>query len=230
MTDKHKLTEKARKVSSSLLDDPELAYYVCKNLNAAKIAGPWERHPEMRMVGRLCPTAPGTIRRFACHIEYTGSHFEWRALRDRVLFMGPEPMEPTMQSGKSTTMYSAMQAADRRLKEQGWILVGQPLVTDRWEGTITQDLLSREVLPGSMKRREAETGGEIVSIRWGDVPTKDGDVIEGVLIDSPAIEEIRGRVLEKRQDEPWENTIIRAKKLVDDTLRNLGWMVGVVED
>ena len=234
MIDHQKLQVKAGKVAGSILNDPELAYYICKQLNGAKIAGPWERIPEMRMIGRLAPNPPGSLKRFVCHIEYTGSHFEWKALKDLstpASFIGDKrPAEERMQSGKSTSMYSSMQAADRRLTDQGWILVGSPLVTDKWEGVIHRDELSRKVIPGSLRRIEAETGGQIIAIRWGDVTTMEGDEVEGLIFDSPAIEEIRGRVIEKRDNEGWNELIVRGMKLVDDTLRRLGWMVGVGED
>jgi hypothetical protein len=135
-----------------------------------------------------------------------------------------------MQSGKSTTLLAAMNAADRRLTDQGWVLVGRPLVSEGWQGKIYRDEFTKEVIPGSMRRLEAETGGEIIAVRWGDVPTLDGAEVEGVLLDSTAIEELRGRVIERRRDEPWEDVVVRAKKLVDDQLRRTGWMLSMAEE
>jgi len=231
MTDRHK-AERAQKVAASILEDPELAFLVGKKLNAARIAGPWEKNAEMRLLGRMAPTAPGMIRRFVCNIEFTGSHYEWKVIQGwdlRVPQLLGMPIEggDRYESGKSTTLYTAMKAADRRLRGEGWTLVGEPLVTDHWEGRITKDAISGDVVPGSLRRHEAETGGEIVAIRWGDVTTKDGDEVEGLLLDSPAIEELRGRVIEKGHDESWDRLIVRGQKLVDDTLRRLGWMVGM---
>lgn len=219
--------ERAAKVAERILQERPLAFEVSCLLNGAHLAGPWERHTELNLLGRRFPQSSNERVGFAATVTHSGSWYEWTTgamQQNRAGAFGMAAQRPG-GTGKATSLIEAVMAADRRLREDGWKLVGRAKVGTAWSAP-TRDAISNGIVPGTVRRMEGSREGPVlVEVYYGDIPVEGVGDVEGCEVRCDAVPTTDVGVVEKRPTEDPLETIKRAAKLIDDRLRDFGWML-----
>jgi len=212
----------ADRVAERLLEDLPLAYGVCRALNRARLAGPWERNVPLQIIGRPYPT-PFNDRRYVAAIEGEEGQYRWRAgsggRSGTGLFQGDDGWFETSQ-GSEGTLTEAVRACDDHLKRIGWKLVGRTLIGTAWTPP-ERDPVTDHVVPCTCVRRELfDHGPVIASVRYGI-----HDDVDGCVLESPELPHLALGVVERRRDEDALGAIRRSAGILDSQLREAGWIL-----
>ena len=232
--------DQARQIAQGLLrqgrGNPEIAYWVAHELAQAKLAGPWEPHPNRNIIARPVPVSGRGTQAFAAVVNHAGSWFEWTTEGDQGDDLGDHMPSQALgrlpggsrTTGKAGTLVDALKAADHRLRHNNWTLIGQAQVGSQWSKP-QHDLITHEIVPCiTVRKDEGSPSYEpIAEVNYGFFDRGEaGGEIEGceVIISDHRSPAHLG-IVERRPQEPLTELFLRAWNLADGQLRQHHWLL-----